>query len=421
MGGGSAPPPRSVREWAERLPRWGVSSAVVTGGRRGAASGSRLEQLYLVRVLQRGLRRSEEGAAGVVDQVQLEAGALHAVARRVEALQAQDAAIKDASPALRVHVGLRVARQAGHHVHLVVGEELHEVLLPGLQQHSEVAAVEHLPAQRARLAHQEAELREGKVAVVDGLPTLLAHDAHADIRGLDHRHVVGAVADAQHLGGHLLLKAALPGNHALGVPHRQLHLVVLHQPDDARLLAGRGAADHHAAAVGAQLREQRLQVGAQDMAERVAVHHELVRLGAGRRPGWRALDRSLFAAADGAAEGAAGGPQVLAAGGVRHRVPGVDLQQQLVQTAPAREVAVRVAHQRVVRRLEQLAGSGDVDGCLLLVTGDHPHLDAAVQQGGNGLRDALLKLVFNGSHAHKLKLRLHLVLQQRHLLLAPVH
>jgi len=35
------------------------------------------------------------------------------------------------------------------------------------------------------------ELSDGVVGVVDRLPALLAHDAHPDVRCLDHGHVVG--------------------------------------------------------------------------------------------------------------------------------------------------------------------------------------------------------------------------------------
>ena len=63
---------------------------------------------------------------------------------------------------------------------------------------------------RGTAAHQEAELADGKVAAVGGLPTLLAHDAHANGGLLDHGHVVGAIADGQALAGQLAAVAAVP-------------------------------------------------------------------------------------------------------------------------------------------------------------------------------------------------------------------
>ncbi len=43
------------------------------------------------------------------------------------------------------------------------------------------------------------ELSYRVVAIVYRLPSLLAHDAHADVCSLDHGHIVGTVADGQHL------------------------------------------------------------------------------------------------------------------------------------------------------------------------------------------------------------------------------
>jgi hypothetical protein len=48
-------------------------------------------------------------------------------------------------------------------------------------------------------AHQKAELADRIVAVVDRLPALLACDADADVGRLDHRDIVRAVADREHL------------------------------------------------------------------------------------------------------------------------------------------------------------------------------------------------------------------------------
>eukprot|EP00951_Prasinocladus_malaysianus_P001586 scaffold10950_cov29-Prasinocladus_malaysianus.AAC.1 len=69
---------------------------------------------------------------------------------------------------------------------------------------------------------------------------------------------------------------------------------------------------------------------------------------------------------------------------------------------------------------EQPAARGDVDGRLLLVARDHPHLHARLEQSGDGLRDAVLQLVFDGGDANQLEVLLDLVLQLRHLLLAAV-
>lgn len=49
--------------------------------------------------------------------------------------------------------------------------------------------------------HQEAELCDCVVRVVDCLPALLAHDADAHICSLDHCHIIGAISDGQHPPG----------------------------------------------------------------------------------------------------------------------------------------------------------------------------------------------------------------------------
>ena len=44
---------------------------------------------------------------------------------------------------------------------------------------------------------EEAELADGVVRRLHGLRALLPADPYADVRALDHRHVVRAVADAE--------------------------------------------------------------------------------------------------------------------------------------------------------------------------------------------------------------------------------
>ena len=44
---------------------------------------------------------------------------------------------------------------------------------------------------------EETELSDGEVGVVHGLPPFLAADAYADLRFLDHSHVVGTVSDGE--------------------------------------------------------------------------------------------------------------------------------------------------------------------------------------------------------------------------------
>ena len=113
-------------------------------------------------------------------------------------------------------------------------------VVPVHRHHHHDVLVEHVPEQRRHppvvipplreeeLA-QEAELRDRVVRRVDRLHALLPRDAHADVRRLYHRDVVGAVADRER--------------------RRKAH-VVAHELHELRLLTRRAAArDDRRAAV----------------------------------------------------------------------------------------------------------------------------------------------------------------------------
>ena len=72
----------------------------------------------------------------------------------VEQFEALDAALKDAAAALLVHIIGSVAGQGCNHPDALFSQEGHQVLLPGLQQHRQVAAVYHLQAHGPRPAGQ---------------------------------------------------------------------------------------------------------------------------------------------------------------------------------------------------------------------------------------------------------------------------
>lgn len=62
-------------------------------------------------------------------------------------------------------------------------------------------------------------------------------------------------------------------------------------------------------------------------------------------------------------------------------------------------VCVESEHQ--VSVVEQLAGVGDVDGCLWLVTGQHPDLHTSLTQGLDGFRNILLETILNSCGSYK--------------------
>ena len=68
--------------------------------------------------LELSLGRRQEGAIGVVHEVQLQVAAGLAVACSIQQLQGQDAAPKHPRTPLVVHILPRVAGQRGHYPHL---------------------------------------------------------------------------------------------------------------------------------------------------------------------------------------------------------------------------------------------------------------------------------------------------------------
>ena len=98
--------------------------------------------------------------------------------------------------ALRVDVLRAVARQARDDLDAVGGEERGQVLLCRLQEHRQVAAIDHAPAEPPRVRHEAAEARlqlgcaAGDVDERDRrLPLEQRHDALGDRRG----HHLGAL------------------------------------------------------------------------------------------------------------------------------------------------------------------------------------------------------------------------------------
>ena len=129
---------------------------------------------------------------------------------------------------------------------------------------------------------QELELSDGEVGRIDTLAPFLADDAHADVARLDHRHVIGAIADGEAAAARhgvldqvehlrLLVFACAAGDHRLArVPDRREclgheraavldRLLIDHQAVlEGRLLGGGclGHAREHVVDMLAQLRPQ---------------------------------------------------------------------------------------------------------------------------------------------------------------------
>ena len=109
----------------------------------------------------------------------------------VEDPQRLDAAVEDVPATLLLDVLLRVAGQGGDHLHPLRGQERGRVLLAGLEQDGQVAAVDDGAAEAARALHQRAkagvqlrgaageiEGREGRVALEEGQDPLCGALVH---------------------------------------------------------------------------------------------------------------------------------------------------------------------------------------------------------------------------------------------------
>mmetsp|Transcript_76774 Transcript_76774/g.183923 ORF Transcript_76774/g.183923 Transcript_76774/m.183923 type:complete len:265 (-) Transcript_76774:1774-2568(-) len=231
------------------------------------------------------------------------------------------------------------------------------VLVEVVAQEGGDAAIGPTPVAQQQ-GHQEPKLRDGDVARLDSLGSLLAADADAQVCPRDHRHVVGTVTDGKRDG-----PAVLP------------HLLY----DLALLGRGEAAADAAAGEHGklielnrqALLKDQLQSLPVQHQAARLAVLHDLLRL----------LQLHLDI------------------------LPGA---------AVADEGQVHVLG-------EEVAGVGDVHGCLSLVACQHPKPDARGLQGGDGLGHPVLEPVLHRREARKLQLLLHVSAHLRHTLLVVLH
>ena len=95
----------------------------------------------------RGLRRGQERAHRIVNQIQLQSGTFPAVAQTVEQAKRFDRFIEHALAALRIGIGGHEVGQAGDDLDLVLRQESSQVFLRRQQQDAQIAAVHHVPAE----------------------------------------------------------------------------------------------------------------------------------------------------------------------------------------------------------------------------------------------------------------------------------
>ena len=105
------------------------------------------------------LRGREEGANGIVDEIEPEPGAAPAVAETIQRTERVDALREHAATALAVDVLRRVAGKGADQLDVVRAVELRKVLHAGHEEDRQVAAHLHAPAEDARAADQIAKAR----------------------------------------------------------------------------------------------------------------------------------------------------------------------------------------------------------------------------------------------------------------------
>src|SRR5262245_15623548 len=138
-----APPGQLLREPVDRHVR----------DRQQAVEGDTeaVRQLAAVVGLELLLWRRQVRAHGIVDQVEPERRSRRPVAEAVQQAQDADAALEHSRPALRVDVLRAVARQARDDLDAVRNQERGQVLVSGLEQHRQVAAVDDATAEPSRV------------------------------------------------------------------------------------------------------------------------------------------------------------------------------------------------------------------------------------------------------------------------------
>eukprot|EP00968_Pinguiococcus_pyrenoidosus_P009123 scaffold703_cov245-Pinguiococcus_pyrenoidosus.AAC.15 len=127
---------------------------------------------------------------------------------------------------VQLHRGFNEILLPAHEVpksHPKVGHREQEVLVEYVQHRLRHSAIVVAPLDHEK-PPQELELRDGVVGVVHSLHPFLPADPHPDVRPLDHRHVVRAVADGEAL---------------------DVRVPVLHHLHNLLLLLGADSARHH--------------------------------------------------------------------------------------------------------------------------------------------------------------------------------
>mmetsp|Transcript_1420 Transcript_1420/g.3204 ORF Transcript_1420/g.3204 Transcript_1420/m.3204 type:complete len:207 (-) Transcript_1420:1043-1663(-) len=199
---------------------------------------------------------------------------------------------------------------------------------------------------------QKSELGYGKVRVVHGLPTFASSDANAHLCRLDHRHIIGSIADGQ-------------------CDRRRFHGVAneLHQ---FSLLQGAYSAGNQHSATGRdslKLLPLVVSIGAPNVTENFARHQKTA----------TAQDLLLLLF-------------VITIMAIPRCFNGVEIGTELI----VQDLDVHV-------RGEHFGAETDVLGSFQLIPSEHPEFDASFPNLLDGIGDSILKFIFDGRGTNQLQ------------------
>ena len=108
----------------------------------------------MVGLLERFLRPGKIRPDGVVDEIQFQIRFRLTISQLIQPAQGFDALREDAFSALLLHVFFGITGERRGDLHLVVAQKLRKVLFAFDEEHRQVAAVDDVSPQRARLGDE---------------------------------------------------------------------------------------------------------------------------------------------------------------------------------------------------------------------------------------------------------------------------
>eukprot|EP00968_Pinguiococcus_pyrenoidosus_P005105 scaffold330_cov246-Pinguiococcus_pyrenoidosus.AAC.13 len=289
-----------------------------------------------------------------------------------------------------VDVGLedRVPREARQELVVEQNEGEHDVLVEAVEDGLREPPVVPPPVHERERA-EEAELRNREVRSIHRLAAFFPRDAHPDLRGLDHPHVVRAVADGER------------DDHLAEAGQVQEAVLKLEVPEDDR----ETRTIHHQGQVVTRHAVQ-IEHGLL-LALSLLLLFDVCFPRSGRLVGLAPTFAATADCRNAIADAVAHAPPYPGASTSQLReVRDQALELRLRRGGAAVLVMLQLDDGHV--RVEQASGEADVDRRLHLVSRKHPELHARFGKIRDAGRHTFLQLVFDGGGANDQELLLHL-------------